>query len=296
MGFISRPQASWQLRSRTLTLGAGTLVMGILNVTPDSFSDGGRFRGVEDAVEAGLRMFAEGAAIVDVGGESTRPGDYDKISSQQEVDRVLPVIEGMVRRQPEALLSIDTYRASTARLAVEAGVEIVNDVSGFLWDAAMAETCAALDCGVVVMHTRGRPEEWKALPVLAPTEVVPLVLRELEERLTTAVAAGIKPERIVVDPGFGFGKRGEENYPLLARLDALLALGRPILAGISRKGFLGGSVAKERGNASLAALTAAILNGTSVVRVHDVRESVEAAAVADAVLGYAGPSASLRSG
>ena len=266
--------------------------MGILNVTPDSFSDGGRFRGVEDAVEAGLRMFAEGAAIVDVGGESTRPGDYDKISSQQEVDRVLPVIEGMVRRQPEALLSIDTYRASTARLAVEAGVEIVNDVSGFLWDAAMAETCAALDCGVVVMHTRGRPEEWKALSVLAPTEVVPLVLRELEERVASAVAAGIRPERIVVDPGFGFGKRGEENYPLLARLDALLAPGRPILAGISRKGFLGGSVAKERGNASLAALTAAILNGASVVRVHDVRESVEAAAVADAVLGYA----SLRSG
>ena len=259
--------------------------MGILNVTPDSFSDGGRWRSVEEAVDTALRLFDEGAVIVDVGGESTRPGDYEKISSEQEADRVLPVIEGVVRARPHALLSIDTYRATTARLAIEAGAEIVNDVSGFLWNPAMAATCAELRCGVVLTHTRGRPEAWKNLPALADGDVVPLVLKELGGRLEHAIASSVGPPRIVLDPGFGFGKRLAENYPLLAHLDALLALGRPILAGVSRKGFLGSAVnAEARGNASVAAMTVAILNGASLVRVHDVRASVEAAAIADVVL------------
>ena len=282
MVFPQRTQTSWQLRSRSLPLGERTVIMGILNVTPDSFSDGGQFRSVDAAVAAGLAMFDEGAVIVDIGGESTRPGDYEKISSQQEAARVLPVIEGILRTRPDALLSIDTYRAATARMAVDAGVEIVNDVSGFLWDQAMTSTCAELACGVVVMHTRGRPETWKSLPALGGEEVVPLVLRELRGRVEAAKAGGIEAASIVIDPGFGFGKRLDENYPLLAKLGALLDLGRPVMAGVSRKGFLGGDL--PRSSASLAAMTAAILGGASIVRVHDVRASAEAAAVADCVL------------
>jgi dihydropteroate synthase len=269
--------------------------MGILNVTPDSFSDGGVYRDAEAAVEAGLRMFAEGAGIVDVGGESTRPGLYARPSELEEADRVLPVIEGMLRERAEAVISIDTYHASTARLAVEAGAEIVNDVSGLVWDASMAATCAELKCGVVVMHTRGRPEEWKSLPTLGRDEVVPLVVRELQERLAVALSAGMKAERIVVDPGLGFGKAFEENYPLLAGLEALRDLRYPVLAGVSRKGFLGRTLAalrggvdapaEERGVATIAAVTAAILSGAALVRVHEVKAAVEAAAIADAVLG-----------
>ncbi len=182
--------------------------------------------------------------------------------------------------------SVDTYHAATAKLAIKAGAEIVNDVSGFLWDSEMAATCAASSCGVVLMHTRGRPEEWKTLPPLPQMDVVPLVLDALRVRLDSAYAAGIEPARIVLDPGFGFGKAFDENYTLLAHLDALLVHGHPLLAGVSRKGFLGRHLAPgERGNQGLAAMTAVILNGASIVRVHDVKAAVEAAAIADAILG-----------
>ena len=280
----SRPTATWTLPDRILPLGPSTTLMGILNVTPDSFSDGGQFSSMADAVAAALRMLDDGAVIIDIGGESTRPGTYETISTQQEADRVLPVIESILQHRPDALLSIDTYRAETAQLAVRAGVQIVNDVSGLLWDPAMAETCAALSCGLVLMHTRGRPADWHALPPLAPAQVVPLVVEELRERLATALSAGIDRDRIVIDPGFGFGKVFDENYALLAGLDHLHALGRPILAGVSRKGFLAKDLpAPRRGNASLAAMTAAILKGAAIVRVHDVKASVEAAKVADAI-------------
>ena len=276
--------SAWGLRESVMQLGRGTVIMGILNVTPDSFSDGGRYSSVPEGVAAALRMLDEGAGIVDIGGESTRPGSYGTISAQQEADRVLPVIEGILQQRPHAVLSIDTYRAGTAQFAVRAGVQIVNDVSGLLWDPAMAETCAALACGVVLMHTRGRPAEWHALPPLAPAQVVPLVYDQLRERLAAAVSAGIDKARIVLDPGFGFGKVLDENYALLAGLDRLHSLGRPILAGVSRKGFLAKDLpAHERDNASLAAMTAAILKGAAIVRVHDVKASVEAAKVADAV-------------
>jgi dihydropteroate synthase len=289
-----RPHFDWKLRTRSLALGAATRVMGILNVTPDSFSDGGLLHSVDEAVQTALGMFADGAAIVDIGGESTRPGAGGTISTQQEFDRVLPVIEGIRRAQPDALLSIDTYRAATAQAAVKAGAEIVNDVSGLLWDDTMAATCATLRCGVILMHARGRPSDWKSLPRLLPEEVVPLVREELAQRLNAARAAGIAPEHIVLDPGFGFGKIHDANYPLLRGIPEIAALGQPVLAGVSRKSFLGrtlsplygtaGAPVTAREHASLAATTIAILMGASLVRVHQVRAAVEAALIADATL------------
>jgi dihydropteroate synthase len=292
-----RAHFEWKLRTRSLALGSATRVVGILNVTPDSFSDGGRLHSVDEAVAIALVMFADGATIVDIGGESTRPGAGGTLSTQQEIDRVLPVIEGIRRARPDALLSIDTYRATTARAAVAAGAEIVNDVSGLLWDDAMALTCAELQCGVILMHARGRPSDWKSLPRLAPDEVVPLVKRELAQRLSAAIAAGIAPERIVLDPGFGFGKVQDANYPLLQGLPELATLGQPLLAGVSRKSFLGhtlvplygaaGAPVSAREHATLAASTIAILMGASLVRVHRVRPMVETALIADATLAAA---------
>ncbi len=288
-----RPHFDWQLRNRTLALGVVTRVMGVLNVTPDSFSDGGRFGSVHQAVDVALGMFVDGASIVDVGGESTRPGASASLSTQEEIDRVLPVIEAIRRAQPEALLSIDTYRAVTAEAAVAAGAGIVNDVSGFEWDEAMAATCAKLACGVVLMHTRGRPGEWKSLPPLAPAAVLPLVRDGLQARLDAARAAGVQADRIILDPGFGFGKAFQENYPLLHELRALTALGQPLCVGLSRKGFLGRTLAPlyggdapvgSRGNATVAATTIAVLHGASIVRVHEVRAAVEAVLIADATL------------
>src|SRR6185437_11546167 len=160
MAFPARDEFAWRLRTRSLELGRRTLVMGVLNVTPDSFSDGGRFLYPETAAADALRMFEQGADIVDVGGESTRPGKRAEVTAEEEHRRVLPVIEAILKSKPDALLSIDTYKAATAKAAVEAGVEIVNDVSALAWDEAMAPTCAELQCGVVLMHTRGRPAEW----------------------------------------------------------------------------------------------------------------------------------------
>ena len=296
-----RAHFEWKLRTRSLALGTVTRVVGILNVTPDSFSDGGLLRSVDEAVAAALAMFADGAAIVDVGGESTRPGASGAISTQQEIDRAVPVIAAIRKAKPDALLSIDTYRAATARAAIAAGAEIVNDVSGLLWDEAMGATCAELKCGVILMHARGRPYEWKSLPRLTPEEVLPLVKRELAERLSAAIAAGIAVQRIALDPGFGFGKVQDANYPLLRGLPELATLGQPLLAGVSRKSFLGHTLAplyaatgggaaapvSARDHATLAANTIAILMGASLVRVHQVRAAAEAALIADAALAAA---------
>jgi dihydropteroate synthase len=293
MVFVRRPHFAWQLRTRSLALGERTLVMGILNVTPDSFSDGGDFLAPQAAVEHALSMIEQGADLIDIGGESTRPGSAQPLSSQREQDRVLPVIEGILRERPTSVLSIDTYKAETARAALAAGCEIVNDVSGFSWDPAMPGACAGLHCGVILMHTRGRPNEWRTQPHLAQEDVVPLVKSGLAQSLDQALVAGIERSRIVLDPGYGFGKAFDNNYPLLAHQDALLTLGQPLLAGVSRKSFLGRTLAipgapdappNARGNATVAATTAAILAGASVVRVHDVRAAVEAARIADAIV------------
>ena len=292
MAFVRRPAATWHLRTRQLELGQRTLIMGILNVTPDSFSDGGMFSEPEAAIEHALEMLDAGADIVDVGGESTRPGAA-LLEPEVERDRVIPVIEGILRARPDALVSIDTYKSVTAEAAILAGAEIVNDVSAFAWDPEMAAACARLRCGVVLMHTRGRPHEWRTQPRLNDDEVVPLVRCGLSSALDNALAAGLERAHIVLDPGYGFGKAYDNNYPLLAHLDELLSLGQPLLAGVSRKSFLARTLSAitgaevpmhARSHATLAATTAAILAGASIVRVHDVRPAVEAAAIADAIL------------
>lgn len=267
--------------------------MGIVNVTPDSFSDGGRFADDEAATRHALRLIDEGADIIDIGGESTRPGEHSELPGHEETKRILPVFRAIRRLRPDAVLSVDTYKAETARAAIDAGAEIVNDVSGLTWDSEMAGVCARTRCGVVIMHTRGRWHEWKNMPPLARGAVVPLVRRELEERLAAALDAGIAREQIILDPGVGFGKRLDENYPLIARLDEFAELGYPLMAGASRKAFLGQSIAARTDGASpamdrrlyatLAANTTAILSGAHILRVHDVRAALEAAAVADAV-------------
>ena len=291
MTFAPRTRFDWQLRTRVLPLGICTRIMGIVNVTPDSFSDGGAFASAGDAVQHAVRLLDEGADILDIGGESTRPGaparTAEAISAEEEQARVLPVIEGVLRARPDAVLSVDTYRAATGRLAVQAGAEIVNDVSGGLWDEAMFATCAGLGCGLIVMHTRGLPSEWAAQPRLQDDEVIPAVAAGLRERLDAALRAGVACDRILLDPGFGFGKLGAENWALLRGFSRLGELGRPLLAGLSRKGFLAlpgtAEPANERDGATHAADTVAILAGAHLVRVHDVRGAVRAAAVADAV-------------
>ena len=294
MAVAPRPQFRWALRKRSLALGERTLLVGVVNATPDSFSDGGKFLSATKAIDRALELLDEGADIVDIGGESTRPGTRPPVSTQEELDRVLPAVEGILQKRPETMLSIDTYKAETARAAVLAGAEIVNDVSGFLWDAAMAATCAELRCGVILMHTRGRRQEWSTQSPLSREEAAPLVLRELKQRAEAAIAAGIEPAAIVLDPGFGFGKVLGENYPLLARFDELHALGHPLLAGVSRKAFLGRTLSQiygqdvptdQRGNATVAAITAAVLAGAHLVRVHDVKAAREAVAIADAIRG-----------
>jgi len=283
--------------------------MGVLNVTPDSFSDGGLHFEADAAVCCGLQLLQEGADIVDVGGESTRPGakvgatatasengpqsssDSHGVSEQEELRRILPVITALKRQRPETVISVDTYKAKVAVAAVEAGAEIVNDVSGLSWDPVMAKTLATLNCGVVIMHMRGRPDEWRSLPPLS--DVVTLVKRELRASLDRARLAGIKRERIVIDPGFGFGKSFQENYPLLKRFDELHELRCPLLVGVSRKSFVGRALARngadapamERLYGTLAAETAMILKGAHIVRTHDVRACADAARMADLVVG-----------
>ena len=276
--------------------------MGVVNVTPDSFSDGGMLQSSGAAVSLALRLVEEGADILDVGGESTRPGSKaaqaGAVTAEEECARILPVIEGVLAKRPETIISVDTHKAEVARRAVEAGAQIVNDVSGLTWDPRMAETVAKLECGLVLMHTRGKPEEWKALPT--EPRIVQVVKEELASRMNDATGRGIARERIVLDPGFGFGKNMDENLQMLAHFDEFSDLGLPLLAGTSRKSFLGAAYAarlaeldgkehtplpaKERLHGTIASLTIAIMKGAHIVRVHDVRPAVEAAAVADLAL------------
>src|SRR5438876_442029 len=305
-----RPVFDWNIGSRKLGLGKRTLIMGVLNVTPDSFSESGLHFDRERALEHALKMLQEGADIIDIGGESTRPGAkvvapaesgakesgtkqnqvQPAVSEQEELDRVIPVITALKQKRPDAVISVDTYKAKVAQAAVEAGAEIVNDVGGFRWDPQMAKTLAGLKCGAVLMHARGRPEEWKALP--PATDIVVLVKRELRDWAEIAVRAGVKRDRIVLDPGFGFGKSFQENYPLLKRFEELHELRYPLLVGVSRKSFIGRALARDGKDAdvadrlygTLASETATILKGAHIVRTHDVRASLDAARIADVVV------------
>jgi dihydropteroate synthase len=304
-----RPVYQWHLGSRSLELGKRTLVMGVVNVTPDSFSDGGLYFDRDRAVEHAVQLLAEGADIIDVGGESTRPGakvaagtpadKKDKagnpskpqaaVSAKEELERVIPVIKSLKEKKADAVISVDTYRAEVAKAAVESGAEIVNDISGFRWDAQMRKTLAELKCGAVLMHTRARPEEWRNLQ--PATDIVLLVKRELSEWTQDAVRLGIKRPRIVIDPGLGFGKNFEQNYPLLKRLEELHSLKFPLVVGVSRKSFIGRALAKngkdaevgERLYGTLAAETIAILRGAHILRTHEVKATVDAAMMADAL-------------
>jgi len=318
-----RPVFHWNLGARSLELGKRTLIMGVVNVTPDSFSDGGQFLARDAAIAHAERLLDEGADILDIGGESTRPGarvtpeasakreghEFTRaattpggksalapgvtprgVTADEELQRVLPVISALKKKHPTSVLSVDTYKATVARAAFNAGAEIVNDVSGSRWDPQMARTIADLKCGAVLMHMRGRPEEWRTLP--PPGDIVLLVKRELKEWAEKAVVGGVRRERLVLDPGFGFGKNFDENYPLLARFSELQAAGFPLLAGTSRKSFIGRTLATNGADAppqdrlygSLATQVALILKGAHIIRTHDVKPAVEAARVADAIL------------
>jgi dihydropteroate synthase len=293
-----RPVFEWNIGSRALQLGKRTWVMGVLNVTPDSFSDGGQHTDHDAALQHALRMVEDGADFIDIGGESTRPGAKvgdasgakAAVSENDELDRVIPVIKSLKKKHPQCIVSIDTYKAGVARAAFEAGAEIVNDVSGFRWDPAMKKTLAELKCGGVLMHSRGRPDEWAKLKPVP--DIVTLVKRELREWADAAQISGMKRDRIMLDPGFGFGKRLEENYPLLKRFEELHQLRYPLMVGVSRKSFIGHAIARngsdapltERLHGTVAAETAAILKGTHVVRTHDVRACVEAAKLGDVAL------------
>jgi dihydropteroate synthase len=292
-----RTRLTWSIGKRRLELGKRTLVMGIVNVTPDSFSDGARYFDRARAVEHALKMLEDGADFIDIGGESTRPGavvigsgHQPSVSSEEELRRVIPVIAEVKTLKPKAVISVDTYKAEVARAAIEAGAEIVNDVSGFLWDATLARDCAEMQCGVVLMHMRGYPETWRSLPPLR--DPLKLVKSELQQRAEYAMKEGVEKTRIVLDPGLGFGKRLEENYPLLAGLRELQELRFPLLVGASRKSFVGRAIAgddhlapvSERLYGSIAAMTIAVLSGAHIVRVHDVKQSLDAARVIDSVM------------
>lgn len=280
----------WQIAGGTLPIGDRTLVMGILNVTPDSFSDGNQFVSPQSALEHANQMIAEGADIIDIGGESTRPG-AGVVSPEEEIQRVVPVIKELVQ-QTKIPISIDTTKALVARAAFDAGAAIVNDISALRFDFHVADEAAKFGAGLVLMHSRGTPATMHRLPPVA--DIMEEVTRSLSSSIGMAERRGVRRESIVIDPGIGFGKSQEQNIELLAKLDQLVGAfpDFPVLVGTSRKSFIGRLLADERGEpapvserlpGTLATVAAAILKGAAIVRVHDVRSVVEAARVADSM-------------
>lgn len=257
-------------------------VMGIVNVTPDSFSDGGRYASTEKAVAHALQLVADGAHILDIGGESTRP-NATPVGLEEELDRVIPEIERL-SREVDVPLSIDTYKPQVMRAAVQAGAAIINDIRG-LQEPEAVQTAAEGDAGICIMHMQGTPQTMQQNPQYE--NVVQEVKAFLQERLEACLAQGIAAERVVLDPGFGFGKRTVHNLALLNGLPDILALGRPLLVGLSRKSVLGqivGSDVDQRLHASLAASVISVMKGGRIVRVHDVKATVDALKVVDAVI------------
>lgn len=280
----------WNIGRRSLTYGARTLVMGVLNVTPDSFSDGGQYLAVDQALEHARQLIEEGVDIIDVGGESTRPGS-EFVSATEELDRVMPVIESLAK-QTAVPISIDTTKAEVAREALKAGAEIVNDVSALRFEPALADGVARARAGLVLMHSRGTPKTMQKLPPV--DDIVTEVIVDLRHSVARAEKAGIARENIAVDPGIGFGKTVNQNLELIAKLDHLTRAfpNFPLMIGTSRKYFigklLGGVPANERLNGTLATVVASVLNGAHIVRVHDVKPVVEAVRLADAIAASEG--------
>lgn len=259
------------------------IIMGILNVTPDSFSDGGEFSGVREAVARAARMLDEGAGIIDIGGESTRPGS-EPVDPEEEIERVVPAIREILHERPGTTISIDTYHADTAEAALEAGARIVNDISALRSDERMIEVVVRAGCPVVLMHMLGEPRTMQRDPRY--DDVVGEVREFLAERADTAIAAGMDPANVILDPGIGFGKTQEHNLALIEGLDAIASLGYRLLFGASRKGFIGNisgiEDASERVYGTVATSVLAYERGASIFRVHDVRANREALEVADA--------------
>ena len=275
----------WKIREREIDLSRRALVMGIINATPDSFSDGGSFLDPQAALDHGLRMVADGAEVLDIGGESTRPG-AQSVEADEEIRRVLPVIQAL-RRESQVLISIDTSKAAVARAAFDAGADIINDVTGLRGDPEMLALAASSQAGVVIMHMQGEPRTMQ----LAPTydDVVREVGDFFRQSLARSVASGIDPMRIALDPGIGFGKSPDHNRRLLAELSAFLEFGRPLLIGVSRKSFLGwlaGSTAMDdRFWPGIALTSLCRERGARILRVHDVKPHTEALRMTEAILG-----------
>jgi len=280
----------WKLARRSLSFGEYTLVMGILNVTPDSFSDGGHFFDMQTAIARAEEMVAEGADILDVGGESTRPGAV-LVSVAEEIRRIVPVVEA-VAHKIAIPISVDTTKAEVARAALQSGAEIINDISGLRFDSRLADEAARAGAGLVLMHSRGTPETMHKLEPVA--DVLTEVTSSLRQSVAEAERRGVGRKSIALDPGIGFSKSAEQNVELLANLNNLASefAEYPILVGTSRKRFisalLGGVPADERIHGTMATVTAAVLNGASIVRVHDVRAAVQTVRVADAIKAVTG--------
>lgn len=276
----------WQTSRRTIDL-TRPIAMGILNVTPDSFSDGGEFKSPDNAVRRAEVMIAEGASIIDIGGESTRPGS-ERVTAEAEIERVVPVIAAITSRY-DVPLSIDTSKADVARAAVDAGAEIINDISGLRWDAEIADVAAASGAGLILMHSRGEFQTMHSGPPV--DNILTEVASGFEKALETARSRGVRDEQIVLDIGIGFGKTPEQNLELLAKLDRLVSefAKFPVLVGTSRKSFigkiLGGVPPDQRLSGSLATTSIAAWNGAKILRVHDVRQTVETLAMVEAIRG-----------
>ena len=285
---LKRKKFRLKLGSRTLILGERTLVMGVLNVTPDSFSDGSKFYNEEHAIEHALGMESAGADLIDIGAESTRPGS-ERISAEEELKRLLPVLGGL-RRLLKIPISIDTQKAEVAEAALDAGAEIVNDISGLRGDPRVAEVAARRRVPLILMHMRGAPRTMQKGPFAR--DVMKDVTQGLRKSVAIARKAGVAKSQIILDPGIGFGKSFAQNYEVLQKLPQLARLGYPLLVGTSRKGFLGATLARngkpaspeERIWGTAATVTASILSGAHIVRVHDVDEMVQVARVADCVV------------
>jgi len=279
---ISKTHYSIRCQKRTLTLGKRTLLMGILNVTPDSFSDGGLFFDKEKAVAHGLRMVEEGADIIDIGGESTRPGSKP-LELEEELRRVIPVIESLAK-EIDVPISIDTYKSGVAQRAIEAGAEIINDISGLHFDPGLAQVAAKEDVPIVLMHIRGIPETMQKN--VHYDSLFSEILHYLKESIQMAESAGLDPQRIIIDPGIGFGKTVEDSLLIIKNLYEFRVLGKPILLGTSRKSFIGKILSAEAGDrleGTLSSIAIGVLNGAHIIRSHDVLQAKKAIAVADAI-------------